>query len=258
MAEKWLDFSEKVVIITGASRGIGEATAKAFCQLGAKVIIVSRKQDALEAVAQKIKDELGKEVYPIACHVGKEEQRQKLVNEVMEKFGKIDVLVNNAATNPVYGPAFQADEAVFDKIMEVNLKGPFFLSKIVSEKMAEKGGGAIINVASVAGMRPMPGLGIYSISKAGLLMMTRVLAAELGDKGIRVCAVAPGIIKTRFSEALWKNDMIRAVVERSSALGRLGEPEDVVGAIVFLASDSARYITGEVIIVDGGTGLKGI
>ena len=256
MIKEGLDFSGKVIIITGGSRGIGATTAHAFCELGGTVVISSRKLDALNQVAENIKKELGKEVYPIACHVGKEEDRARLVNEVVNRFGKIDVLINNAATNPVFGPAFQSDEPVFDKIMEVNLKGPFFLSRLVAEKMQEKEGGAIVNVASVAGFRPMPGLGVYSISKAAVLMMTKVLAGELGPK-IRVNAVAPGVIKTRFSEALWKNDMIRAVVERSSALGRIGEPEDVVGAVVFLASDLARYITGEVIVIDGGSGLKG-
>jgi len=257
MVKEGMDFTGKVIIITGGSRGIGEATTKAFCELGGTVVISSRKQDALNQVAENIKNELGKEVYPIACHVGKEEDRAKLVNEVVERFGKIDVLVNNAATNPIFGPALQADEPVFDKIMEVNLKGAFFLSKLVAQKMEEQGGGAIVNIASVAGFRPMFGLGIYSISKAGIIMMTKVLAGELGEKKIRVNAVAPGIIKTRFSEALWKNDMIRSIAERSCALGRIGEPEDVVGAVVFLASDLARYITGEIIVIDGGTGLKG-
>lgn len=256
MIKEWFDFSSKVVLITGASRGIGEAVAKGFCELGASVVLTSRKQDALDKVACEMKNTAGK-ACAIACHVGKEDDRKKLVNEVIKQFGKIDILVNNAATNPIFGPAMNADEPAWDKIFEVNLKGPFFLSKLVAEKMAEKGGGAIINIASTAGLKPMVGLGVYSISKAGVLMLTRVLAAELGEKGIRVNAVAPGIIKTRFSEALWKNDLIRKVVEQSSALGRIGEPDDVVGSVIFLASPAAKYITGQMIVVDGGTGLKG-
>jgi len=256
MFKEWFDFSGKVVLITGASRGIGEAVANAFCELGAFVVLTSRKQEALDKVCEGLKDKAGK-ACAIACHVGKEEDRKKLVDDVIQRFGKIDVLINNAATNPIFGPALNADESAWDKIFEVNLKGPFFLSKLVAGKMAEKGGGVIVNIASVAGIKPMMGLGVYSISKAGLLMLTKVLAAELGDKGIRVNAVAPGVIKTRFSEALWKNDFIRKVVEQSSALGRIGEPEDVVGAVVFLASPAAKYITAQMIVVDGGTGLKG-
>ncbi len=256
MIKEWFDFSGKVVLITGASRGIGESVAGAFCDLGASVVLTSRKQDALDKVACNLQGKSGK-ACAIACHVGKEEDRKKLVDQVIQQFGKIDVLVNNAATNPVFGPAINTDEGAWDKIFEVNLKGPFFLSKLVAAKMAEKGGGAIVNVASVAGLKPMMGLGVYSISKAGLLMLTRVLAAELGEKGIRVNAVAPGVIKTKFSEAIWKNDFIRKVVEQSSALGRLGEPDDVVGAVVFLAGPAAKYITGQMIVVDGGTGLKG-
>jgi NAD(P)-dependent dehydrogenase (short-subunit alcohol dehydrogenase family) len=256
MIKEWFDFTGKVVLITGASRGIGEALAKGFCELGGQVVLTSRKQESLDKVAGEIQSKGGK-AWAIACHVGKDEDRKKLVAQVLEKFGKVDVLVNNAATNPLFGSAMDATEEAWDKIFEVNLKGPFLLTKLVAGKMAEKGGGAVINVASVAGIKPMMGLGVYSISKAGLLMMTKVLATELGEKGIRVNAVAPGVIKTKFSEALWKNDFIRKVVEQSSPLGRLGETEDVIGAVIFLASDAARYITGETIVINGGTGLKG-
>ncbi len=257
MVKEWYDFTGKVVLITGASRGIGEATARAFCELGASVALTSRKQDALDKVAAELKGPGGK-ACAFACHVGKDEDRKKLVEQVMGQYGKIDILVNNAATNPVFGPALNTDAGAWDKIFEVNLKGPFFLSKMVAEKMAEKGGGVIVNVASVAGLKPMMGLGVYSISKAGVLMLTRVLAAELGEKGIRVNAVAPGVIRTKFSEALWKNDFIRQVVEKSSPLGRIGEPDDVVGSILFLASPASKYITGQVVVVDGGAGLKGV
>jgi NAD(P)-dependent dehydrogenase (short-subunit alcohol dehydrogenase family) len=256
MIREWFDFTGKTILITGASRGIGEALAKGFCELGGEVVLTSRKQESLDKVAAEITGKGGK-ACAIACHVGKAEDRQKLVDEVIKRFSKIDVLVNNAATNPIFGPAMNATEDAWDKIFDVNLKGPFLLTKAVAASMMEKGGGAIVNVSSVAGIKPMMGLGVYSISKAGLLMMSKVLASELGEKGIRVNAVAPGVIKTKFSEALWKNDFIRKVVESSSPLGRLGEVEDVVGTVVFLASDAARYITGETIVVNGGAGLKG-
>jgi len=256
MFKQWFDFSNKTILITGASRGIGEAVAKAFCELGGNVVLTSRKQDALDKVAEEINESGGKSC-AIACHVGKDEDRKKLVAEVLKRFGKVDVLINNAATNPIFGPAMNANEEAWDKIFDVNLKGPFFLSKMIAEKMAEKGGGAIVNVASAAGLKPMMGLGIYSVSKAGLIMLTRVMASEWGEKGIRVNAVAPGVIKTKFSEALWKNDFIRKVVESTSPLARIGETDDVVGAVVFLASDAAKYITGEILPITGGTGLKG-
>jgi len=256
MIREWFDFTGKVVLITGASRGIGEALARGFCELGGQVVLTSRKQESLDKVAAEINSKGGK-ACALACHVGKSEDRKKLVEEVLRRFGTIDVLVNNAATNPLFGPAMDATEEAWDKIFEVNLKGPFLLTKMVAQKMAEKGKGAVVNVASVAGIKPMMGLGVYSISKAGLLMMNKVLATELGEKGIRVNAVAPGVIKTKFSEALWKNDFIRKVVEQSSPLGRLGETDDVIGAVIFLASDAAKYITGETIVVNGGTGLKG-
>jgi NAD(P)-dependent dehydrogenase (short-subunit alcohol dehydrogenase family) len=256
MIREWFDFSGKVILITGASRGIGEALARGFCELGGEVVLTSRKQESLDKVAGQIKDKGGK-ACAIACHIGKDEDRQKLIDQVLGKYGRIDVLVNNAATNPLFGPAMDATQEAWDKIFDVNLKGPFFLSKMVAARMAEKGGGAIVNVASVAGIKPMMGLGVYSISKAGLLMMTKVLASELGEKAIRVNAVAPGVIKTKFSEALWKNDFIRKAVEQTSPLGRIGETDDVIGAVIFLASDAAKYITGETLVVNGGTGLKG-
>jgi len=256
MIKEWFDFTGKIIMITGASRGIGEAVAQGFCELGGEVILTSRKQESLDKVAGQLKDKGGK-ACAIACHIGKDEDRKKLIEQVFETYGKLDVLVNNAATNPLFGPAMDATQEAWDKIFEVNLKGPFFLSKLAAAKMAEKGGGAIVNVSSTAGIKPMMGLGVYSISKAALLMMTKVLASELGEKNIRVNAVAPGIIKTKFSEALWKNDLIRKVVEQTSPLGRIGETDDVVGAVVFLASDAAKYITGETFVVNGGTGLKG-
>lgn len=245
------DLTGKVAIVTGASRGIGKAIAEGLADFGAKVVISSRKLEGITQTAQELRAK-GYEVHPVAAHSGKIEDIKKLVSETVEKYGRIDILVNNAGTNPHFGPAITADEKVWDKIFEVNLRGPFFLCKEVVPVMEKGGGGSIINVASTAGIRPGFGLGIYSISKAGLIMMTRVLASELGGLGIRVNAVAPGVIRTKMSEVLVNTEEILREIEKSVAMHRVGEPEDVVGAVIFLASDASRYITGQTIIVDGG------
>jgi dehydrogenase/reductase SDR family protein 4 len=251
------DLSGKVAIITGASRGIGKAIAKGFASSGSKVVLASRKQPDLEAVAEEIKKE-GGEAFPFAAHTGKLADLDRLMQKTLEQYGGLDILVNNAGTNPVFGPVMNTEEAAWDKIMDVNLKGAFFLSKAAAKVMAEQKQGVIINIASNAGLRPAMGLGVYSVSKAGLVMLTKVLAAEWGEMGIRVNAIAPGIIETRFSEALWKNAMIRKMAESSSAMGRIGRPDEIVGSALFLASDASGYMTGQVLVLDGGSGLKGV
>ncbi len=256
MADRF-DFSGKVVIVTGASRGIGKAIAKGFASSGAKVVLSSRKLPDLEAVAEEIKKD-GGEAVALAAHTGKMDDLNSLVEKTIEKFGAIDVLINNAGTNPVFGPVMNSDEGIWDKVMAVNLKGPFFLSKAAARYMVEKKKGVIINIASNAGLKPGLGLGVYSVSKAGLIMLTKVLASEWGDLGIRVNAIAPGLVETRFSEALWKNETIRKVAESGSALGRIGKPDEIVGAALYLASDASSYMTGQVLVLDGGGGLKGV
>ncbi len=251
------DLSGKVALITGASRGIGKAIAKGFAQTGARVVLSSRKQPDLEAVAEEIKKE-GGEAFPFAAHTGRLADLDRLMQKTLEHYGRLDILVNNAGTNPVFGPVMNTEEPAWDKIMDVNLKGAFFLGKAAARVMAEQKQGVIINIASNAGLRPAMGLGIYSVSKAGLIMLTRVMASEWGESGIRVNAIAPGIIETRFSEALWKNDMIRKMAESSAALGRIGKTEEIVGSALFLASDSSRFMTGQVLVLDGGSGLKGV
>jgi dehydrogenase/reductase SDR family protein 4 len=248
-----MEFSlkDKVVLITGASRGIGQVTAIGLAQAGADVAIASRKLPDLEKVAEEIK-KTGKKCLPVATHVGKIEEINSLVKRVLEEFGKIDILVNNAATNPNMAPAIDVDERAWDAVMNLNLKGLFFLSQAVAKVMRGKGGGRIINVASVAGITPDI-LPIYSISKAGVIMATKVMAQQWAPYNIRVNAIAPGLTKTRFSEALWKNPDILKIAMSRTPLARPAEPEEMVGAIIYLASDASSYVTGQVIAIDGGT-----
>jgi NAD(P)-dependent dehydrogenase (short-subunit alcohol dehydrogenase family) len=247
-----MDFSlkDKVVLISGASRGIGEATAIGMAKAGADLAIVSRKLPDLEKVGEEIK-KLGRKCLPVQAHLGKVEEINFLVKRVLEEFGKIDILVNNAATNPTMAQAIDVDERAWDSIMNLNLKGLFFLSQAVGRVMRDKGGGKIINVSSVAGITPDL-LPIYSISKAGVNMVTKVMAQQWAQYNIRVNAVAPGLTKTRFSEALWKNPDILKIAMFKTPMGRPAEPEEMVGAIIYLASDASSYVTGQIIAVDGG------
>ncbi len=241
----------KVAVITGASKGIGEAIARAYAEAGAKVVISSRKQDAVDAVAADLRKN-GFDAVGIAAHVGKLEDLDHLVKKTVEVYGGIDILVNNAAINPVFGAIVQTDEAVFDKIMQVNVKGPFELGKRVYPIMKERGGGSVINISSIGGISPEPGLGIYSVSKAALISLTKVMAKEWGDDHIRVNAICPGLIKTKFSTALWQNEDIKNMVLARQPIKRIGMPDDVVGLALFLASEAASYCTGAVYMVDGG------
>jgi len=248
--EELFKLDNKVAIITGASRGIGEAIAKAISLAGAKVVLSSRKIEGLQRVADEI-NQAGGEAIPVPAHTGRMEDIKNLVAKTMEKFGKIDILINNAATNPVFGPIIDSEPAVWDKIFEVNVKGYFFLAKECANYMKDRGG-VIINMASVAGYKPMPFLGVYSVSKAAVIMLTRILALEWAPLNIRVNAIAPGVIKTRFSEALHSSEEIVQEVLRNISIKRLGVPEDIVGACLFLCSNSASYITGQTIVIDGG------
>jgi dehydrogenase/reductase SDR family member 4 len=241
----------KVAIITGASKGIGEAMAEALAQNGAKVVISSRKQEAVDEVSERLKSQK-LEATAIACHVGKQESMENLVAKTIEIYGGVDILINNAATNPVFGPVIKTEAWAFDKIMEVNVKGPFELAKLVYPSMAKRGGGSIINISSIGGLRPEPGLGIYSVSKASLISLTKVLAKEWGDDLIRVNVICPGLIKTKFSEALWSNEKIVGMMMKMQPLKWVADPEDLGGIALFLASDASRYVTGAVYTVDGG------
>jgi NAD(P)-dependent dehydrogenase (short-subunit alcohol dehydrogenase family) len=243
----------KVALVTGASRGIGEAAAVELAKQGADVVLASRKLPDLEKVAQKV-EALGRKAVPVAAHVARNEEIRNLVAKTLEAFGRIDILVNNAATNPTMDQALAVDERAWDAIMNLNLKGLFFLSQAVARVMKEKGGGNIINVSSIAGISPDL-LPIYSISKAGVIMATKVMAQQWAQYKIRVNAIAPGLTRTKFSEALWNDPDILKLAMGRTPMARVGEPEEMAGAIIFLASEAASYITGQVIAIDGGKTL---
>jgi NAD(P)-dependent dehydrogenase (short-subunit alcohol dehydrogenase family) len=250
-----LDLSGRVAVITGASRGIGAAVAQAFAGAGARVVLASRKLEGLEAVAAEIRAG-GGEAVAMACHTGRAADVEALAARAEEAFGGIDVLVNNAATNPHFGPLLEADEGQWDKTFEVNVKGYVHAIRACVPRMRARGGGAIVNVASVAGLVPHSGLGVYGVSKAAVLMVTKTLAAELAPD-VRINAIAPGLIQTRFSEGLWATPEIRDRALRAIPQRRIGQPDDLVGAVLYLASDASRYTTGAVIVIDGGQTLGG-
>ena len=250
-----MDFSleGKVALITGGSRGIGQATALEFARAGADVVVASRKLEDLEKVAEEIRG-MGRESLAIAAHVGRLEEVKNLVTETVEKFERIDILVNNAGTNPTADSALDIEERAWDAIMNLNLKGLFFLSQAAARVMKAKGGGCIINVASVSGIRPDI-LPVYSISKAAVIMATKVMAYEWAKYNIRVNAIAPGVVKTRLSRYLWDNPEVTDELMKKVPMGRPAEPEEMVGAMLYLASNASSYATGEVITVDGGQTL---
>ena len=247
------DLSGRVALVTGASRGIGSAIAEILAEHGAQVVLSSRKQADLDVEAERINAQYAEKATAIAAHSGRPEELERLVQQVMERFSRIDILVNNAATNPYMGPVLGAELPAWDKTFEVNLRGVFVLTKLVYEAWMEDHGGSIVNVASIGGLRPGIGLGIYNVTKAGVIMLTRQLAREGGGK-VRVNAVAPGVIKTRFAEALWGNQAILDRVLAQNPMGRIGVPNEVAAAVLFLASDAASYVNGEVLVVDGGGG----
>ncbi len=245
------DLNDKVAIITGASKGIGEAMARGMAEAGAKVVVSSRKQEAVDEVALAfIKD--GFSATGIACNMGNFDDIQALVEKTVDVYAGVDIIVNNAAVNPVYGPVLKTDAGVFDKIIDTNLKGPLELAKLCYPIMKERGGGSIINISSTAGLTPWQGIGIYSVSKAALIHLSKILAKELGPAGIRVHAVCPGLIKTKLSEALWSDEKVMKQVLHETPLQRIGMSDDLAGLAVFLASEASSHMTGSVYVVDGG------
>lgn len=241
----------KVALITGASKGIGLSIAEIFAAAGAKVVISSRKQDALDEMAGQLRAK-GYEVTGIACNVGNMTDLEDLVKKTVDLYGTIDVLVNNAASNPVFGPVHDTSLEAYDKIMDVNVKAPFHLMKLCFPYLRESSNASVINISSIGGISPEPGLGIYSVSKAALISMTKVFAKEWGDHKIRVNAICPGLIKTKFSEALWSNDKIMAHMIKALAIKRVGTSDEIGAAALYLASPASSYTTGTVLTADGG------
>lgn len=254
--KKSFNLEGKVAIITGSSKGIGRSIAQALAEHGAKVIISSRSQEAVDEVAAAFQKE-GLEATGIACHIGKADQRATLIQKTIKQYGGVDILVNNAAINPIYGPIEDAEESVFDKIMDVNVKAPWLLANLALPSMKERGGGSIINIASVEALHPGAGLGLYSTSKAALLMLTKNQAKEWGQHGVRANVVCPGLIKTKFSAALWQNEKLLQKIEKSLPSGRMGMPDEMAGLVCLLASDAGAYMTGGVYNADGGYMIAG-
>jgi len=251
MAVPSFDLTGKVALVTGASRGIGYAIAEAFAAAGARVVLASRHQEALDQAAESIRSQ-GGEALPIAAHTGDPEAVQRLVDESMQHYGGVDILVNNAATNPHFGPILTAEESHWDKTLDVNLRGYFRVTKACVDSMRQRGGGKIINIASVNGLQAQPWMGVYCVSKAGVVMLTQVLAIELAADNIQVNAIAPGLIRTRFSRALWETPEISAAIIKHIPQQRIGEPEELTGIALYLASAASNFTTGAIFVVDGG------
>jgi NAD(P)-dependent dehydrogenase (short-subunit alcohol dehydrogenase family) len=245
----------KVAIVTGGSRGIGKATAEVFAREGATVVICGRKQNTLDEVAGELKGLAGR-IVPMACHVGKLEELQRLVDTTTRDFGKIDIVVNNAATNIGQGPAIEMDDGQFDKMVDVNLKSAYRLTRLVAPGMCQRGSGSIINIASIAGLRPQFHGLLYSMTKAALIMMTQSYAVELGPQGVRVNAIAPGLIQTVLSEYYWKDESKWQQMMSRQPIKHLGQPLEVAEVALLLASDTSSYLTGQTIVVDGGRVLS--
>jgi NAD(P)-dependent dehydrogenase (short-subunit alcohol dehydrogenase family) len=245
-----IDLDGRVALVTGASRGIGQAIAAALAEAGAKVMLSSRKQDALDESAATMTGD----VATFAANAGDPEQAAACIDATVERFGSVDILVNNAATNPYMGPAIDIDLPRYDKTFDVNLRGPLVWTQLAHKASMAERGGSVINIASVGGLSVEPSIGVYNTTKAGLIYLTRTLAAELGPN-VRVNAIAPGLVKTDFARALWEQH--EEALGRRLPLKRLGEPEDIAGAALFLASDLARWITGQTIVVDGGALVTG-
>lgn len=242
---------DKVAIITGASRGIGLAIAKQYIKAGAKVVISSRKQDALDAIAAEIKAE-GGEVTAIAAHNGDKAALKNLVAQTIETYGGVDILINNAATNPHFGTLLDAEDSLWHKTLEVNLMGNVWLTQAAVASMRTRGGGKVINIASVNGLRPGAMQGIYSITKAAVINLTQTLAMELAADNIQVNAIAPGLIKTSFAQALWSDETLLSSIQQRTPMNRIGNPDELAGIAIYLGSTASSFTTGQVFIVDGG------
>jgi len=251
----WIHVNGKVALVTGGSRGIGESIARALGQSGAQVAIASRKIEGVTQAAERLRA-AGVTVEPFACHTGKTDQIDALVAAVIARFGKIDIVVNNAATNPHFGPMLTADDAAFDKTFEVNARGYFNVAKAVARHLVDRGApGSIINIASIMGLAGAPLQGIYGMTKAAVISMTRTLAVELAPSGIRVNAIAPGLVETRFAAAIVANKDMVEMESKRTPQARYAQPDEIAGAALYLASDAASFVTGHTLVVDGGRSI---
>ena len=245
------DLKNKVAVVTGSTRGIGKAMARAYAQAGAQVVISSRKADACKEVVREFKD-AGLSAIDIPCHVGRKDQLQTLVDETGRALGPIDILVCNAATNPVYGPMHQVSDDAFDTVINTNLRSVFQLCNMVCPQMAERKTGSVIIVSSIAGIRGDAVIGTYGISKAAETALVRNLAIEWGPSGVRANAIAPGLVKTDFARALWEDPEQLKAVQAVTPLRRIGQPEEIAGVALFLASQASSFVTGHTLVADGG------
>ena len=251
MTSSLFDLTGKVAVITGSSRGIGRAIAERMAEHGAKVVVSSRKLDACEEVVKAIKDK-GGEAISLACNINRKEDLQKLVDDTIEHWSGIDVLVCNAAVNPYYGPSIDMPDDAYDKVMNSNVRSNFWLCNMVLPQMAQRGGGSVIIISSIAGILGSPTLGVYGLSKAADMALARNLCAEWGPKNIRANCIAPGLVRTDFAKALWDDPKIHEQTVKVYPLRRIGEPDEIAGAAVFLAGPSGSFMTGQTIVIDGG------
>ncbi|MCU0622703.1 MAG: SDR family oxidoreductase [Gemmatimonadaceae bacterium] len=242
--------SGRTALVTGATRGIGLAIVRGLAQAGARIVVSSRKADAVSAVVEALRQS-GHDAVGVPAHVGRSDDVARLAEQSVAAFGGCDIVVNNAAANPVFGPVQDTSDDAFEKIMAVNLRGPFQLCRALLPHLA-RDKGAIVNISSIGGVSPEQGLGIYSVSKAALISLTQVMAREWGPMGVRANVICPGLIKTDFSQTLWQDEKLMGRFLKAQPIPRIGEPEDVAGMAVFLASEAASYCTGGVYMVDGG------
>ena len=256
MPNSLFDLTGKVAIVTGSTKGIGLAIAEALARAGAKVVISSRKADKCEEIVNELRAKK-LEAAPVACHIGKRDDLERLVAETRKVYGRIDVLVCNAAANPYYGPMKDLPDDAFTKVIDTNVRANLWLCNMVLPEMAARKDGAVIIVSSIGGLKGSGMLGIYAISKAADMQLARNLAIEWGPHNIRVNCIAPGLVRTDFARALWENPKLLAATEATTPLRRIGEPEDIAGAAVFLASKAGSWTTGQTIVIDGGVTIAG-